>query len=47
MKSQIVLIFVILLGLMLLLGGVALWHISSNTEFSRVDSQSEPASAPR
>lgn len=46
MKSQIVLVFVVFLGLALVFGAVALWQISSNTEFSRSDApQSAPAAS--
>ena len=43
MKSHLILAFIVLLGLVLVLGGLALWHISGTTEFSRVDAQSAPA----
>jgi len=36
MKSYIVLCFIIVLGIALIVGGAALWHLSSTTEFSRV-----------
>lgn len=43
MKTNIILIFILLLGLTLILGGVAIWHLSSTTEFTRADQQSAPA----
>lgn len=37
MKSYFILALISLLGITLVLGGIALWHISSTTEFSRSD----------
>jgi hypothetical protein len=44
MKTNLVLIFILLLGIALILGGVALWHLSSTVEFSRTDAPSAPVS---
>ncbi len=43
MKTNAILVLIIFLGTLFLLGGFMLWHISSNTEFSRIDPQSAPA----
>ncbi len=37
MKTYFVLAFIILLGIILVLGAAALWHLSSSTEFTRTD----------
>jgi len=47
MKTNIVLIFIVLLGITLILGGAALWHLSNTTEFTRTDAQSAPANPVR
>jgi len=44
MRTNLVLFFVILLGIVLILVAVALWHLSSTTEFTRTDAPSTPAS---
>jgi len=37
MKTNIVLIFIVLLTIGLLLGGAVLWHLSNFAEFTRAD----------
>lgn len=42
MKTNIVLIFILTFGIALILGGVALWHLSNTTEFTRTDARNAP-----
>jgi len=42
MKTNILLTFIVTLGIILILGAAALWHLSSTTEFTRADSSIAP-----